>query len=134
MHFTAIIATVAAALASAATALPTERDANVAVANVIAINKPLDGSHSSTAVKIPFGKLTHFELPITGLKLKGVTVTVPGAVAPDASKVTCQMYKDKYGVQPGSAAFNKAHEALISTNTVQFGWVLCYVNVAPASA
>ncbi|KAH7123498.1 hypothetical protein B0J13DRAFT_566710 [Dactylonectria estremocensis] len=134
MHFTTIFATVTAAFAATATALPTERDTGAAVANVIAVNKPLDGTHSSTAVKIPFGKLTHVDLPITNLMLKSVTVTASGVAAPDVSKVTCQMYKDKYGVQPGSAAFNKKHEAYISTNTVQFGWVLCYVNVSPASA
>ncbi|KAK7413387.1 hypothetical protein QQX98_007764 [Neonectria punicea] len=135
MHFTTIIATLAATLASTATALPaqnTQRDAGVAAANVLAVNNPISGSHSSTPVKIPFGKLTHFDLSITELQLKGVTVTVPGATAPDASKVTCQRYKDQYGVQPGSTAFTKGHDALISTNTVEFGWVLCYVNVDSA--
>ncbi|KAK7419636.1 hypothetical protein QQX98_003227 [Neonectria punicea] len=132
MHFTTIITTLAATLASTATALPTERDANVAVVNVIAVNKPISGSHSSTPVKIPFGKLTHFDLSITGLQLKSVTVHAPGVTAPDVSEVTCQMYKDQYGVQPGSAAFTKAQEALISTNSVEFGWVLCYVNVDSA--
>ncbi|KPM38336.1 hypothetical protein AK830_g8229 [Neonectria ditissima] len=131
MHFTTLIATLAATLASTATALPaqnTERATTGAFANVIAVNNPISGSHSSTPVKIPFGKLTHFDLSITGLQLKSITIDVPGVTAPDASEVTCQRYQDQYGVQRGSAAFTKAKEALISTNTVEFGWVLCYVN------
>ncbi|KAH6871652.1 hypothetical protein B0T10DRAFT_522935 [Thelonectria olida] len=128
MHFTTIFAAAAAAIASTATALPSTRDYNAAVANVVAL-KGFGNSQTKTDVKIPFGKLTHFDLSITGLQLKSVTVNVPGTAAPDVNKITCQMYKDQYGIQPGSAEFTKAKEALISTNDVSFGWVLCYVNV-----
>jgi hypothetical protein len=128
MHFTTIFVAAAAALASTASAAPAARDTSSAVANVVAVNG-FGSSQSKTPVKIPFGKLTHYDLSITGLQLKSVTVNVPGATAPDVNKITCQMYKDQYGIQPGSAEFTKAKEALIATNAVQFGWVLCYVNV-----
>ncbi|CAM1510933.1 Fc.00g084460.m01.CDS01 [Cosmosporella sp. VM-42] len=134
MRFTSISVAAAALLASTATALPTvsarkaQNTSTPAYANVIAINHPISGESSQTPVKIPFGELTHFEdLPITGFQLDGITVTAKDLVVPDEDQVVCQRYRDQYGIMPGSALFNTTTEALVSTNSVDFGWVLCYV-------
>lgn len=128
---TACIAAAAALLAPAATlAQPlAARNGNGAYANVLALRHPVSGDKSETPVNIPLGQLTTFDLAITGFQLQGVTVTVPDEPELDAAEVTCQRYKDAYGVQPGSAAFTTSVNASVSTNTVDFGWVLCYVNV-----
>ncbi|KAM5353735.1 hypothetical protein ACJ41O_000385 [Fusarium nematophilum] len=122
MHFKTILA---AGLASTAAALPnTPRDTVTAVANVYAVN-----NSTKEPVEIPFGRLTHFDLSITELQLYDVTIDILGIPPPGVDAVTCQMYKDVYGIRPGSAEFTKDEPALISTNPVDFGWVLCYVNV-----
>ncbi|PKS05939.1 hypothetical protein jhhlp_007772 [Lomentospora prolificans] len=130
MRFAAIFSTVAA-LAATATARPSvaARDDASAIANIIAINGFGPGAPPGVPVQVPFGTLTHVDLSITTLQLTGVTVNVPDAEAPADTDITCQMYKDQYGVQPGSAEFSKGKDAHISTNPVPFGWVLCYVNV-----
>ena len=126
----AIFSAAATIFASAASASPVAiRDsAPSAVVNLIAVNKPVSGEHSTKAIKVPFGKLTHFDVPITGFQVQGVTVAnIPGSPKVDESKVVCRRYKDEYGVSPGSALFTKKNEALISTNTVEFGHVLCWI-------
>lgn len=123
----AIFTAAAAVFASAASAAPTA--APKALVNLVAVNKPISGEHSTKAISVPFGELTHFDdLPVTGFQVKGVTVAnLPGAPKVDETKVTCRMYKDEFGVQPGSALFSKGEDALISTNSVEFGHVLCWV-------
>jgi len=125
-----VFLTVAALLAPATLAQPlSARNGNGAVANVMAINHPVGGRSEETPLNIPLGQLTHYDnLPITSLQLVGVTVSVPDQPKVDESKVTCQLYKDAYGLQPGSAPFNTAVNATVSTNSVDFGWMLCYVN------
>ncbi|KAF4978471.1 hypothetical protein FZEAL_5157 [Fusarium zealandicum] len=127
MHFTTYL-TAAASFALTATAIPTSenmpRDSDVAVANIYAIN-----GQTKKPLEIPFGKLTHFDLSITELQLYDVTIDIVGIPPPGVGAVTCQMYKDSDGIRPGSAEFTKDNPALISTNPVDFGWVLCYVNV-----
>ncbi|KAF4974572.1 hypothetical protein FZEAL_8544 [Fusarium zealandicum] len=126
MHLINIFAAATAALATTAAALPSaQKDGNVAFANVVA-TKGFSKNQTKTPVKIPFGKLTHYNLSIIDLQLKSVTVNVLGT-APSVDQVVCQMYKDEFATQPGSAKFTKANEALISINNVDFGWVLCYV-------
>ncbi|KAF4979731.1 hypothetical protein FDECE_18019, partial [Fusarium decemcellulare] len=127
MQFFTLITAAAATFASTATALPSsinERAAGSAVAKILAINAPISGSHSQKNVYVPLGKLTHVDdLSITSLKLESIKVDVPNVPKPSVNDITCQMYKDQYGVQPGSAEFTKAKPALISTNSVDFGWV-----------
>lgn len=125
--------TAAALLVPATLAQPlSARNDNGAYANIMAINHPISssgGESESTPLNIPLGQLTHFEnLEVTTLQLLGVTVSVPDLPELDESKVTCQRYNDAYGVQPGSAPFNTAVNASLSTNPIEFGWVLCYVN------
>ncbi|KAF7558707.1 hypothetical protein G7046_g5439 [Stylonectria norvegica] len=138
MHFTSIFAVAATLFAATTTALPTlaiRKSTNTtatAYANVIAINNsvrgPNDPPATKTALKIPFGKLTTFEdLPITGFHLEGITIDVDVIVKPQEKQVVCQRYRDQFGVQPGSLPFNTTTDALVSTNSVDFGWVLCYI-------
>ncbi|KAK2674607.1 hypothetical protein RAB80_009591 [Fusarium oxysporum f. sp. vasinfectum] len=101
-----------------------------ATASVYAFNRD---QNTHKFVDVPFGKLTHIDYQITDLELRGVQFLLPDGEKIDPDKVTCQMYKDSLGTQPGSAAFTKQTPAHISLfNPVQFGWVLCYVNVGSA--
>jgi hypothetical protein len=135
MHFTPVI-TMIAAIASTAAASPAGKpapvakvapDNNLAVVVVGAIHG-FGLEQTTTSVRIPFGKLTHFDkLPITSLEVRGVMVSGDGLPVPDDKKVRCRRYKDQYGLQLGSLEFKKGKEALISTNSVDFGWVLCRV-------
>jgi hypothetical protein len=43
------------------------------------------------------------------------------------STVECRAYKDAAGTQPGSAPFNVTNPALLSTNLVDIGSILCYI-------
>ncbi|KAH7260014.1 hypothetical protein FSOLCH5_009633 [Fusarium solani] len=124
MRFTNSLFTAVAALASTASA------GNMGVANILAITGPSGGQHTEKTVTVPFGQLTHYDMAISELRLESIAVTLPGgAIEPDIQDITCQMYKDEHGLDPGSREFTIDRPALLSTNTVQFGWVLCYVEV-----
>ncbi|KAF4969764.1 hypothetical protein FSARC_3068 [Fusarium sarcochroum] len=135
MHFTTIT-TLVAAFASVAAAVPATKappapkmapDNNLAVVVVGAI-KGSGFEQSTTPVRVPFGRLTHFDkLPITSLEIRGVMVSGNDLPVPKDEKVRCRRYKDQYGLQLGSAEFKKGKQADISTNSVDFGWVLCRV-------
>ncbi|KAI1064340.1 hypothetical protein LB506_007631 [Fusarium annulatum] len=128
MRFITTLTTAVATLASTATAAP--KTETFATASVYAFNRD-QSTHKF--VDVPFGKLTHIDYQITDLELRGVQFLLPDGTKIDPDKVTCQMYKDNLGTQPGSAAFTKKTPAHISLfNPVQFGWVLCYVNVGSA--
>ncbi|KAF4448834.1 hypothetical protein FALBO_16742 [Fusarium albosuccineum] len=124
MHFTTIVTGAVALFASTAAAQPAARQAAVAYANLLVFN---EAEHSQTPVRIPFGQLTSANYRITKLQLESVSVHIPDIPAPDVEDVVCQRYQDRYGVQPGSAEFSKGKPALVSTNPVEFGYVLCYV-------
>ncbi|RSL81374.1 hypothetical protein CEP51_005903 [Fusarium floridanum] len=124
MRFTNPLFTVVAALTSTATA------GNMGYANILAIKGPSGGQHTETEVTVPFGQLTHYDLAISELRLASIAVTLPGgAIEPDIQDITCQMYKDEHGLDPRSREFTIERPALLSTHTIQFGWVLCYVEV-----
>jgi len=135
MHFTSIITTVAV-IASAASASPAKKpapvakvapDSTLAVVVVGAING-WGYESSTTPVRVPFGKLTHFDkLPISSLEVRGVMVIGDGLPVPKDDKVRCRRYKDQYGLQIGSLEFKKGNPAHISTGSVEFAWVLCRV-------
>ncbi|KAI8960770.1 hypothetical protein F5Y11DRAFT_328739 [Daldinia sp. FL1419] len=126
----AIATIAAAALASSAAALPTEPP--YAKVNLVAINHPVSGERSGTRVTIDLATLSHREnLPITGFAIESISITAPtapNAPTPSVEDITCQRYQDQFGVSRGSAAFTSSKDALISTNSVDFGYVLCYVN------
>ncbi|RSL68487.1 hypothetical protein CEP53_002562 [Fusarium sp. AF-6] len=125
MHFTSIITGAAALFASASMAQPTARQAPVAYANIMVYNS---ADHSQQPVRIPFGQLTNLDqYKVTKLDLISLSVNIPDIPSPDVKDVVCQRYNDKYGVQLGSTEFTYENPALISTNPVEFGWVLCYV-------
>jgi hypothetical protein len=62
---------------------------------------------------------TYPNLGVTQLAI-GTTQDIP------AADVECRMYKDTAGLQPGSAPWSGSQAALISTNTVQVGSIVCY--------
>ncbi|CZS81842.1 unnamed protein product [Fusarium graminearum] len=129
MYFTNLFTATVFTLASTAVAAPAS-DTYFAKASVFAINK-VENAYKS--VQVPLGELTHMDYQLTSLELRGVGFLLPDGQKVDPQDITCQMYKDKFGTQPGSAAFNMKTPALISLlNPVQFGWVLCYVNVNSA--
>lgn len=125
MRFTTILAGASALFASATTAQPTARQAPVAYANLLVFNSD---DHSQTPVRIPLAQLTnnaHYK--ITKLQLESLSVHIPDIPSPNVEDVVCQRYQDKYGVQLGSTEFSKGQPALVSTNPVDFGYILCYV-------
>jgi hypothetical protein len=64
---------------------------------------------------------TYTDLAVTKLELVQAQTSVPSA-----ADVECRMYKDTAGLQPGSLPFSGSTAALISTNTVEVGTILCY--------
>ncbi|KAI5461757.1 hypothetical protein BGZ63DRAFT_404587 [Mariannaea sp. PMI_226] len=128
MQFITVAAAFATLFASTATATPAgPKPATEAVANIVAVNQS-GSTQIKTQVKVPFGKLTHVDASITELQLQSISVVVPDTATPDIKTITCQMYKDQYGVVPGSARFTSTRPAKVSTNPVSLGWILCYVN------
>ncbi|RSL72559.1 hypothetical protein CEP53_001059 [Fusarium sp. AF-6] len=126
MHFTSIFTAVVATLASTTTAAPAAPAAtkkHSATVDVFAMN--VDGYKS---IMVPFGVLTHMDYRMTSLEVRGVFVDLPDGQDVDLNKVKCQMYKDSVGTQRGSDVFTKKKPAHVSTNPVEFGWVLCYVD------
>lgn len=123
MHFTTAITSAIALMASAGSAQPTARQAPVAYANVMVVNA---ADHSQQPVRIPLAQLTSLNYQVTELRLMSLSVHVPDIPSPDVKDVVCQRYNDKYGIQFGSTEFTDGKPALISTNPVEFGWVLCY--------
>ncbi|KAM0419044.1 hypothetical protein ACHAPT_011983 [Fusarium lateritium] len=125
MYFTSIITGAAALFASASMAQPTARQAPVAYANVMIYNS---AQHSQEPVRLPLAQLVSLnQYQVTKLDLISLSVHIPDIPSPDVKDVVCQRYKDKYGVQLGSTEFSYEKPALISTNPVEFGYVLCYV-------
>ncbi|KAF5537700.1 hypothetical protein FPHYL_12701 [Fusarium phyllophilum] len=122
MHFTTLL-TSAIALASTATSQPTARQAPTANAVIMIVNS---ADHSRQPVRIPLAQLTTLDYQVTELRLESLNVNIPDIEPPELSDVVCQRYRDKYGVQLGSTEFSHEKPALISTNPVEFGWVLCY--------
>ncbi|KAL6916472.1 hypothetical protein ACHAPO_007524 [Fusarium lateritium] len=126
MHFTSLFSTAIFTLAATVAAAPVS-GTYFAKASVFAINK-VENAYKS--VQVPLGKLTHMEYQLTSLELRGVGFLLPDDQKVDPQNITCQMYKDEFGTQPGSDAFNMKTPAHVSLlNPVEFGWVLCYVNV-----
>lgn len=74
---------------------------------------------SLASFDVEVDKLTAVELPsVCGLKI----VSADGV---DVKSVKCKAYKDAEGTQPGSAEFTSDKPALIATNPVQEGSILC---------
>ncbi|KAI1465669.1 uncharacterized protein F4812DRAFT_461365 [Daldinia caldariorum] len=123
------LATVVAALASSASAVP--KQPSPAQVNLIAINHSVSGAHTDQLIAIDIATLTHKDnVPITGFAVDSISVTVPaapGQAAITKDDIVCQRFQDRWGTQRGSAAFTSAKNASVSTNSVDFGYVLCYV-------
>jgi hypothetical protein len=128
MHFTTIT-TIITAIASTTAATPARKpapiakiapDNNLAVIIISAING-FRYKQTTTTIRIPFGKLTHFnKLPVTSLEVRGVIVSGDSLPVPKDDKVKYRQYKDQYSLQLSSLEFQKGKQALISTNIIDF--------------
>jgi hypothetical protein len=75
-----------------------------------------------TIPNVELNSLAFSSLEITALQIE------PGSGnGVDAHAVECRRYKDHDGLVPGSTPFDDTTKAIISTNKVAFGSVLCYV-------
>ncbi|KAM0189311.1 hypothetical protein ACHAPI_010077 [Fusarium lateritium] len=113
------------------TAAPTTRSTPEAAVTIIGNDETCHNTER-TFITVPLGKLTTLaDVSITTLKLSALTINHPKNFEsiPTVENISCQMYKDKYGVTPGSMEFTRSADAHISTNPVSLGWLLCYVNV-----
>ncbi|KAM0542728.1 hypothetical protein ACHAPJ_012661 [Fusarium lateritium] len=131
MYFTHHIFAATALSATLSTAAPTTRSTPEAAVTIIG-NDETRHNTERTFITVPLGKLTTLaDVSITTLKLSALTIDHPKnfASVPTVDDISCQMYKDKYGVTPGSTKFTRSADAHISTNPVSLGWILCYVNV-----
>ncbi|KAI8673042.1 hypothetical protein LRP88_02433 [Fusarium phalaenopsidis] len=135
MHFTTLIAATAA-LASTATASFLPPDAmemlkrtmvpNHVSAKVVAVNG-FGKDQTKHTILVPLGRLTHVSrTQITELRVEGVD-HVAEAPKPAEDNIVCQRYLNQYASKIGSERFTKKEPAHISTNPVDFGWILCYV-------
>jgi hypothetical protein len=129
MHFHTVLAGVVA-FATTVTAAPPQEKPYVGVA-IMTVNSPISGEHSTLPQNVPLGVLTHQDnVQITELEIVNAFSTVKGVKAPKNDQIVCQMYKDKYATLPGSAEFTAKKPALISTNSVPLGWILCRVKAS----
>jgi hypothetical protein len=129
MHFPTVLASIAA-FSSAAIAAPPKEKPYVGVA-IMTVNAPISGEHSTLPQNVPLGVLTHQDgVQITELEIVNAFSTVKGVKAPENDQIVCQMYKDQYGTLPGSAEFTVENPAVISTNSVDLGWILCRVKAS----
>jgi hypothetical protein len=132
MHFSTLF-TAVAALASTAAALPAAEsiDKRTMIPNQVSVNVVIvDGlipGQTTKDVVVPLGKLTNFEdVNFTELRIKSINKVAP-VPAPDMNSIICQRYRDEYGAQAGSPPFTKNKPALVDTNSIKLGWILCYV-------
>ncbi|KAF5000242.1 hypothetical protein FGRMN_1874 [Fusarium graminum] len=121
MHYPTVLFSIAT-LFNAVSAAP-KQEYNVGVA-MMTYN-----GDDSTPLNVPLGVLTHNPKsgPITELEIARIYSSVEGVKPPKEDQVVCQMYKDQWGTIPGSKEFTSKKSALISTNPVPLGWVLCRV-------
>ncbi|RGP79812.1 hypothetical protein FLONG3_2126 [Fusarium longipes] len=126
MHFPTILASLAT-FSSAVMAAPPKEKPYVGVA-IMTVNSPISGEKSTLPQNVPLGVLTHQDgVFVTELEIVNAFSTVKGVKAPKNDQIVCQMYKDQYATLPGSAEFTAKKPALISTNSVPLGWILCRV-------
>ncbi|RBR18114.1 uncharacterized protein FIESC28_06180 [Fusarium coffeatum] len=129
MRFSTVLAGLAA-FTTTVTAAPPQEKPYVGVA-MMTYNDPINGESSSLPQNVPLGVLTHQDnVKITELEIVNVFSTVKGVKAPKDDQIVCQMYKDKYATIPGSAEFTAKKSAVISTNSVPLGWILCRVKAS----
>lgn len=135
MHFTTLVVATAA-LASTATASFLPPDAmemlkrtmvpNHVSAKVVAVNG-FGKDQTKKNILVPLGRLTHVSRSqITELRVEGVD-HVAEAPKPADDNIVCQRYLNQYASKTGSERFTQKEPAHVSTNPVDFGWILCYV-------
>jgi hypothetical protein len=123
MHVPTILASIVTA--SVAVAAAPKQEYNVGVAMMT-----YNGDDSSP-LNVPLGVLTTNKgVKITELEIARIYSSVEGVKPPKADQVTCQMYKDQWGTVPASKDFTAKKSAIISTDPVPLGWVLCRVNAS----
>ncbi|KAF2097738.1 hypothetical protein NA57DRAFT_76547 [Rhizodiscina lignyota] len=121
MKTSTILSTFAASLAAASPLVQRNATPSVEIlAYTAGINNP-NGSTQTITVKL--NQLQYSSLEVTKLQVSNDN----GAGGINSNFVECRMYKDAAGTQVGSLPFNTTDPALISTNTVSIGSLLCYV-------
>ncbi|KAL4731687.1 hypothetical protein ACLX1H_000665 [Fusarium chlamydosporum] len=91
------------ALASTVTAAP-QPNTYFTNMSMYAMNRVKD---TYGLVQVPLGNLTNINYQFTRLELRGVQFLLPNGQTVEPKDVTCQIYKDKFGTQPGNANFKK---------------------------
>jgi hypothetical protein len=123
MHVPTILASIVTA--SVAVAAAPKQEYNVGIA-IMTYN-----GDDSSPLNVPLGVLTTNKgIKITELEIARIYSSVEGVKPPKADQVTCQIYKDQWGTVPASKDFTAKKSAIISTDPVPLGWVLCRVNAS----
>jgi hypothetical protein len=123
MHVPTILASIATVSVTMAAAVKQEYNVGVAMMTY--------NGDDSSPLNVPLGVLTTNKgVEVTELEIARIYSSVEGVKPPKADQVTCQMYKDQWGTIPASKDFTAMKSALISTNPVPLGWVLCRVNAS----
>lgn len=124
MYTSALLATFLAALAAAApsTSLETRQSKYYGISLHVDTN-PAGQPETASPAPIEINKLTS----LGGVSASKLSFDTGVAINVDINSIECRAYKDADGVVPGSAPFTAKQPALLSTNLVEVGSVLCYV-------
>jgi hypothetical protein len=123
MHVPTIFASIFTISAAMAAAVKQEHNVGVAMMTY--------NGDDSSPLNVPLGVLTTNKgVKVTELEIARIYSSVEGVKPPKADQVTCQMYKDQWGTVPASKDFTAKKGALIGTNSVPLGWILCRVNAS----
>jgi hypothetical protein len=123
MHVPTVLASILTVSGTMAAAVKQEKNVGVAMMTY--------NGDDSVPLNVPLGVLTTNKgVKVTELEIARIYSNVEGVKIPKADQVTCQMYKDQWGTIPASKDFTAKKSAVLSTNPVALGWVLCRVNAS----
>ncbi|KAK4499516.1 hypothetical protein PRZ48_010031 [Zasmidium cellare] len=125
MYTTAFLATILAAVASAAPAsnLAARDDTYYGIGLTIKTTDAFTQPPVYEPAPVEINKLTS----LGNVSASEIKFDIPTASHVDVNQIECRAYKDAAGVVPGSAPFNAKTPAELSTNLVEIGSVLCYI-------
>ncbi|PMD43302.1 hypothetical protein L207DRAFT_631420 [Hyaloscypha variabilis F] len=129
MQFSLLALHLPFALASLTYASPPRPPSNHTLSILIQTSSGLDPVHITIPLQVPLYHLTRCSLPPSHL-CSASKLTIDPLSSPtnvDLNAVECRAYKDAEGMLPGSAAFTVGKPALLSTNLVDVGSMICYI-------
>ncbi|KAE9374420.1 hypothetical protein N431DRAFT_455183 [Stipitochalara longipes BDJ] len=106
---------------------------NRTISILVHTSSGLDPVQTTAALKVPLYHLTRCSDPPSSPLCSASKLTINSDVTTDLTEkvdinaVECRAYKDLEGMQPGSVAFNVKIPALLSTNLVDIGSIICYI-------